>query len=350
MNARPMHAGGETHLRSRSGDSLRGGRARQTLRVVIVDDHPAILEALADTLTGKMDIELVGQARTADEALRVVADEEPAVAVVDVSLKDTYGLDLVQTLRQEFPDLKVIVFSMHDETVFAERAVRAGAAGYVMKTEPTQRVVEAIRSAARGEVYLSRRMASRLLTKLVRGRKHVPRFAVDELTERVCERARSFLDRRGETHFRSRLSEAGRALESCEWSLAMAMSDLDVPVLPWLQGHQSPQLDYISAWTDHDRDFREVRCRYYCDETVYALRGLRAAWMRRLLLGVLTTLPGRGDWMEVTPFALHFGWMHEKEPLDRFAEMVWSQETTSSSASTPTAGSTSAPRRRSRAR
>ena len=159
----------------------------------------------------------------------------------------------------------------------------------------------------------------------------------DELTDRVCERARSFLARRAETHFRSRLSEAGRALESCEWSLAMAMSDLDVPVLPWLQGQQSPQLDYISAWTNHDLDFREVRCRYYCDEAVYALRGLRTAWMRRLLLGVLTAIPGRGDWMEVTPYALHFGWMHEKEPLDRFAEQIWNRETTSSSASTPTA-------------
>lgn len=161
------------------------------------------------------------------------------------------------------------------------------------------------------------------------------------LTERVCRRARLFLERRGETHFRTRLSESGRSLESCEWSLAMAMSDLDVPVFPWLQGLNSPQLDYISDWTRHDEEFREVRCRYYTDPRVYALRGLSSSRLRRLLTAVLTRLPGGSDRMEVTPFLLHFGWMHEKEVLDRFADRCWRdlvEPSPSSTTSTPLHG------------
>lgn len=139
------------------------------IRVITVDDHPAIREALADTLMDKLDMELCGQASSAQEAFDVVRSTEPDVAVIDISLQDGHGLDLVQNLRAQFPDLQVVVFSMHDEGVYAERAIRAGASGYVMKNESTQLVVEAIRDAAAGEIYLSRRMASRMLSKVATG-------------------------------------------------------------------------------------------------------------------------------------------------------------------------------------
>ena len=154
------------------------------IHVVVIDDHPAIREALADTIATKMDIELVGEASSADEAFQVVDKEKPDVAVVDISLKDAHGLDLVQNLRVQHPDLQVVVFSMYDESVYAERAVRAGASGYVMKSESTQRVVEAIRGVAQGEIYLSRRMASRILSKVAMGGSSSPGFAIDELTDR----------------------------------------------------------------------------------------------------------------------------------------------------------------------
>jgi DNA-binding NarL/FixJ family response regulator len=155
------------------------------IRVVIVDDHPAIREALADTLSSKMDLEFAGEAESAGDALSVIARVRPEVAIVDISLKDAHGLDLVQNIRIQYPDVQVIVFSMYDESAYAERAIRAGALGYVMKNSPTQSVVEAIRCAMRGEVYLSRRMASRILTKVVRGRSSQGfRFSVDDLTDR----------------------------------------------------------------------------------------------------------------------------------------------------------------------
>ena len=154
------------------------------IRVIVVDDHPAIREALADTIADKMDMHLVGQASSGDEAFRMVEKVEPDVAVVDVSLEDAHGLDLVQNIRAQYPDVNVIVFSMYDESVYAERAIRAGASGYLMKSESTQDVMEAIRNVHRGEVHLSRRMASQILNKVAMGRTSGPSFAIDELTDR----------------------------------------------------------------------------------------------------------------------------------------------------------------------
>ncbi len=142
-------------------------------------------------------------------------------------------------------------------------------------------------------------------------------------TKKVCELAQSMLDRKNETHFRSRTLEKGRSEESCEWSIAMAMSKLDIPVYPWLQGHMSPQLDYIQDYTSHDPDFEYVVCTYYCDELVYNLRGLKYRWLRRLLTALLSIIPGKGDYLKATPYCLHFGWYHQKQPFFEFAERMW---------------------------
>ncbi len=162
---------------------------------------------------------------------------------------------------------------------------------------------------------------------------HLPRvqagmiYAGDQETCRaVCEASRGFLAQRGDTHFRSRLDE-GRSEESCEWSMAMAMSRFELPVLPWFQGYNSPQLDFIGGLTVHDDAFRSIRCVYYSDPFLYNLRGIKHEGLRNLLIKIVSSLPGRGDRMLVTPFALHFGWLHHKEPFYRFAERTWQQLT-----------------------
>ncbi len=142
------------------------------------------------------------------------------------------------------------------------------------------------------------------------------------LAEEVCGKAREYLDRRRETHFRSRLDE-GRTEESCEWSMAMAMSSLDLPIHPWFQSFNSPQLDYITGMVEHDADFRKVSCRYYCDRRVYALRGIPNTRLRSALISLATRVPGRCDYHDVTPFALHFGWYHEKPTFWDFADRAW---------------------------
>ncbi|MDZ7659811.1 hypothetical protein [Fodinibius sp.] len=143
------------------------------------------------------------------------------------------------------------------------------------------------------------------------------------LTKKVCELAQKMLDRKDETHFRSRTLEQGRSEESCEWSMAMAMSKLDLPVYPWLQGHTSPQLDYISDLTSHDANFEYVACKYYSDRFVYSFRGLKSKFLRKLLTKMFSLIPGKGDYLKTTPYCLHFGWYHQKQPFFEFSERTW---------------------------
>lgn len=159
-------------------------RPTDHIRVYLVDDHPAIREAIRDTVEGAIDMEICGETDSSDEAFRDIEELRPDVAVVDISLNDAHGLDLVQNVRSQYPEVRMIVFSMYDENVYAERAIRAGAAGYLMKSEPTKNIVEAVRCAHEGEVYLSRKMSSRILNKVAMGRTSEPSFAIDELTDR----------------------------------------------------------------------------------------------------------------------------------------------------------------------
>lgn len=148
----------------------------------------------------------------------------------------------------------------------------------------------------------------------------------NSMAQKMCEEAQHFLARVEETHFRSRLNE-GRSEESCEWSMAMAMSKLNLPVFSWMQGYSSPQMDFIAGLTTYDALFREVTCDYYTVPLVHDLRGIPNEWVRNLLMSILTRFPGLGDHMQITPFVLHFGWLHQKKPFYDFAEQVWQNRT-----------------------
>jgi DNA-binding NarL/FixJ family response regulator len=156
----------------------------ERIRVVIIDDHPAIREALASTINTKMGIEVCGQAASAAEALVLIRQEKPHVAIVDLSLEDVQGLELVHTIKLKHPEVQVVVFSMYDEQVYAERAIRAGASAYLMKSESSQQVIDAIRAVHSGQIYLSQAMATSILSKGGIRRSGTPGFAIDQLTER----------------------------------------------------------------------------------------------------------------------------------------------------------------------
>lgn len=151
---------------------------------MIVDDHPAIRDALAAVIADSSDLALCAEAESGEQVFRAVEQFNPDVAVVDIALPDTHGLDLIANLLARYPDLRVVVFSVYDERVYAERAVRAGALGYVMKREPVHEVLEAIRCASRGEIYLSRGMASRIVTRAALRRSTQPASPTDLLTDR----------------------------------------------------------------------------------------------------------------------------------------------------------------------
>lgn len=165
------------------------------------------------------------------------------------------------------------------------------------------------------------------LTHLYRVQTGVMYAADKTVTAEVNRLATEYLSRKDETHFVSRSSEAGRRLESCEWSLGMAMSAMKLFVYPWFNGYESVQLDYIHDMVKHDEEFRDVKVKYYCNPFIYDLRGLKIKSLRTLLQGILSVLPRSRDHMWVTPYILHFGWKHQKEYFNRFAEVEWNKLT-----------------------
>ncbi len=137
-----------------------GGGARR--RILVVDDHPVLREGLIQIINRQNDLEVCGVAASAEEAAERVAGLKPDLAIVDLSLKGKSGFDLIRDLARRPRGPNVLVLSMHDETMYAERVIGEGAKGYVMKEEAPENLVRAIREVLDGGVYLSRRMRSRV--------------------------------------------------------------------------------------------------------------------------------------------------------------------------------------------
>jgi two-component system, NarL family, response regulator NreC len=123
--------------------------------IVIIDDHPVFVKGLSQLIATQRCYEITGSAATRDEALALVADRKPDLAIVDLNLGDDDGFELIADLRRRFPDVKLLVLSMHDERYYAERALRLGASGYVMKEEAVTSVTDALRAVLSGGVWLS---------------------------------------------------------------------------------------------------------------------------------------------------------------------------------------------------
>lgn len=138
--------------------------------VLIVDDHPVVRHGLAQYIDQEDDLHVCGQAGDAHEGMKLIEELEPDVVIADLSLRDRPGLELIKDIEANHPKLPVLVLSMHDELLWAERVLRAGARGYIMKQEATDKVVFAIRRVLAGEIWVSQAIAARMLQKLSRGR------------------------------------------------------------------------------------------------------------------------------------------------------------------------------------
>ena len=156
-------------------------------RVFIVDDHTMFREGLRQLIEHDPGLTVCGDAADAAAALEGIRQSKPDVVIVDITLADTSGLDLVKSLRIDYEDLPVLVVSMHEESLYAERALRAGAMGYVMKNEPAKTVTAAIHSVLRGEMYLSRKMSSSVVAKFMRGETEEPMSPLEILSDRELE-------------------------------------------------------------------------------------------------------------------------------------------------------------------
>lgn len=153
------------------------------LRVLVVDDHPAILEAFTLALEDVPDMLLAGAVSNTAGALMVLGSESVDVVVADLALKGESGFELLKVLREKHDDVARLVFSMHDENSFAEPSLRSGANGYIMKTERMDRVLRAIREVARGDIYLSPRLRTRVLQRSVAEAGRKRRGSMADLSE-----------------------------------------------------------------------------------------------------------------------------------------------------------------------
>ena len=161
--------------------------AAKKSRVFVVDDHPIVRQGLALLINREPDLAVCGEAEDAQTALQAVATAKPDILVVDISLNGPDGLDLLKDIRTRHPELPVLVLSMHDESVYAERALRAGAKGYIMKQEATEKVLVALRRILSREIYVSERIANRMLQRYIGGASAGRPSSIADLTDRELE-------------------------------------------------------------------------------------------------------------------------------------------------------------------
>jgi DNA-binding NarL/FixJ family response regulator len=183
-------------------------------KVFIVDDHPIVRQGLALLISREPDLVVCGDAEEASGALRRIEELKPDLAVVDISLKGPDGLDLLKNVRLRHPNLPVLILSMLDESLYAERALRDGASGYIMKQEATERVLVAIRRILNGEIYVSDRMANRMLHRFAGGSQAGPRSPIADLTDRELEVFRLIGDGHGTRQIAEELCISVKTVES----------------------------------------------------------------------------------------------------------------------------------------
>ena len=156
-------------------------------KILLVDDHPIVREGLAQFINNETDLTVCGLASNAPEAMTLVAIHSPDLVVADLSLAGKPGLELVKDLTAQYPSLPVLVLSIHDETLWAERVLRAGAEGYIMKSQATDRIVAAIRHILGGGIWVSDQVNSTLLQKQISNRKPMHGSPLDQLSDRELE-------------------------------------------------------------------------------------------------------------------------------------------------------------------
>ncbi|MGA3194099.1 MAG: response regulator transcription factor [Terriglobales bacterium] len=156
-------------------------------RVFVVDDHPIVRQGLALLINREWDLQVCGEAEDAQTAIQWVATARPDILVVDISLNGPDGLDLLKDIRIRYPEMPVLILSMHDESLYAERALRAGAQGYIMKQEATEKVLVALRRILNHEIYVSERIANRMLQRYIGSPSIGKPSSIADLTDRELE-------------------------------------------------------------------------------------------------------------------------------------------------------------------
>jgi DNA-binding NarL/FixJ family response regulator len=159
----------------------------QKIKVLLVDDHPLVREGLVNLINQQAYLQVCGEAGSEPEALELIRTAQPHVAIVDLSLESGSGIELIKSIKAMFPAVTVLVLSMHDESLYAERALRAGARGYVMKREAAKKVIQALRCVLAGQLYVSDKIAALMAEKFVGGRPAATASPIEQLSNRELE-------------------------------------------------------------------------------------------------------------------------------------------------------------------
>ena len=159
----------------------------QQIKILLVDDHPLVREGLVNLIRQQPDMEIVGEAANEPHALELVGRVLPDVAIVDITLENGSGIELIKSIKVIHPSVKSLVLSMHDESLYAERALRAGARGYIMKREAAKKIIEGIRCVLAGQLYVSEKIAAMMAEKFVEGRTAESATPVEQLSNRELE-------------------------------------------------------------------------------------------------------------------------------------------------------------------
>jgi len=157
------------------------------IRIYIIEDHPIFRHGLIQLLNAEAGIDVCGESDNHLSGLRGVRDQKPDFVVVDISLKDSSGIELIKDIRDYFPKMPILALSMHDENIYAERVLRAGARGYLMKQEAPEIIIRAIRQIMEGKVFVSDQMAAKMLSVFAEGRTNIKGSPVDILSDRELE-------------------------------------------------------------------------------------------------------------------------------------------------------------------
>src|SRR5438034_4132766 len=157
------------------------------IKVLLVDDHPILRAGLRRLIDAEADMLVCGEAEEGPKAFELVGTLTPDIAVIDISLKGSNGIELIKNLKARYPNLPTLILSMHDESLYAERALRAGSLGYIMKEEAIEQVLTAIRRVLAGEIFLSEKMKTRMLQQMATGKAKVICSPIEQLTDRELE-------------------------------------------------------------------------------------------------------------------------------------------------------------------
>jgi len=183
-------------------------------KILVVDDHPIVRQGLALLINREPDLVVCGEAEEAMSAMQLLASTEPDVLIVDISLSGPDGIDLLKTIRTTHPTLPVLILSMHDESVYAERALRAGANGYIMKQEATENVLVAVRRILTGEIYVSARIANQMLQHYITGSGSLRDSSIADLSDRELQVFRLIGEGNGTRQIAEKLHLSVKTVES----------------------------------------------------------------------------------------------------------------------------------------